>query len=172
MQISTCGWLRYSYKIPTNAFLYSSTILSNNRNRMPFLQCEQSLQQYGLLCFKPYLICVSHFQTVFITNTIADVRTNAFRAHLVFVQLAVLIFLFTLVLESDNNEADEDVHHKEGDDNDVDEIKESHALSRVISRTCSLFPRVNRLVQKSTTEVSDKSLQRKRVTERCWATWF
>lgn len=42
------------------------------------------------------------------------------RGHLVLVQLTVLVFLLSLGTERDDNKAHEDVHHEEGDDDDVD----------------------------------------------------
>ncbi len=46
--------------------------------------------------------------------------------HLVLVKLAVLVRRLALVLEGDDDEADEDVDHEEGDDDDVDEVEDGH----------------------------------------------
>ena len=52
--------------------------------------------------------------------------------YLVFVQVDVLVLLFSLALECDDNETDEDVDHEEGDDDDVDEVVDGHHLSVVV----------------------------------------
>ena len=46
--------------------------------------------------------------------------------YLIFVKLAVFVGRLSLLLEGNNDKTDEDVHHEEGDDNDVDEIKHSN----------------------------------------------
>ncbi len=51
---------------------------------------------------------------------------------LVLVQLAVLVGRLSLLLEGDNDKTDEDVHHEEGDDNDIDEIEHGHDGSVVV----------------------------------------
>ena len=54
------------------------------------------------------------------------------RACLVLVELTVLVFLLALLLERNDYKADEDVDHKEGDDNDVDDVKDCHCWSVVV----------------------------------------
>ena len=54
--------------------------------------------------------------------------------YLVFIQLTVLVLLFTLILESDNNETDEDIHHEECDDDNVNNVVHCHHLSVVMNR--------------------------------------
>ena len=46
--------------------------------------------------------------------------------YLIFVKLAVFVGRLSLLLEGNNDKTDEDVHHEEGDDNDVYEIKHSN----------------------------------------------
>ena len=41
---------------------------------------------------------------------------------MIFIEATVFIFLFTLVLECDDNETDEDVDHEECDNDDVDDV--------------------------------------------------
>lgn len=45
------------------------------------------------------------------------------QSHLIFVQFAVPIFLFAFLLEGDNDKADEDIDHEEGNDDDVDDVE-------------------------------------------------
>lgn len=45
-------------------------------------------------------------------------------AYLVFVQLTVLILLFSLLLEGNNDEAHKYVHHEEGNKDEVDDIED------------------------------------------------
>ena len=47
-------------------------------------------------------------------------------SHLVLIKAAVLVLLFTFILEGDDNETYEDVHHEEGDNDDVDDVVNSH----------------------------------------------
>jgi len=51
--------------------------------------------------------------------------------YLVLVQLTVLVFLFSLFLKCDDDETNEDVHHEESNDDDVDN-KEDGDLNPVI----------------------------------------
>ena len=44
--------------------------------------------------------------------------------HLVLVELAVFKLLLSLALERDNDEADENVDHKESDDDDVNNVED------------------------------------------------
>lgn len=46
---------------------------------------------------------------------------QSFLTHLVFVQLTVLIFLLSLLLEGDDDEAHKNVHHEEGNKDEVDD---------------------------------------------------
>lgn len=41
---------------------------------------------------------------------------------LIFVQLTIFVFLFTLILERDDNETDEYVNHKKGNYNNVNNV--------------------------------------------------
>ena len=52
--------------------------------------------------------------------------------YLIFVKLAVFIGRLSLLLEGNDDKTDEDVHHEESDDNDVDEIKDSHDRPEVM----------------------------------------
>lgn len=50
--------------------------------------------------------------------------------NLIFVQLTVLILFLSLLLEGDNDETHEDIHHEESDDDNVDDEKDGdlHAV--------------------------------------------
>lgn len=54
---------------------------------------------------------------------------------LILVKVAVLIFLFALVLERDNNETDKDVHHEERNDDDVNDIVSGNDWPEIVNRT-------------------------------------
>ena len=47
-------------------------------------------------------------------------------SHLVLVKAAVLVLLFTLILERNDNKTYEDVDHEEGNDDDVDDVVDCH----------------------------------------------
>ena len=71
------------------------------------------------------------------------------RTYLILVQFAVLVGGLSLVLEGDDNETDEDVHHEEGDDDDVDEIEDGHDGPKAVDRTHVLSVGVDGDVQNS-----------------------
>lgn len=48
------------------------------------------------------------------------------KSHLVFIDLAVLKLRLALLLESDDDEGDEDVHEEEREHDEVDNIKYGH----------------------------------------------
>lgn len=54
-------------------------------------------------------------------------------AHLIFIELAVFVLLLALVLEGDDNETNEDVHHEECDDDDVDDVVGGHDRPEVVN---------------------------------------
>ncbi len=66
---------------------------------------------------------------------------------LVLVQLAVLVGRLSLVLEGDDDEADEDVDHEEGDDDDVDEVEDGDDGAVVVDGAHVLLVRVDGDVQ-------------------------
>jgi len=64
--------------------------------------------------------------------------------YLIFIELAVFVLLLALVLEGDNNETDEDVHHEERDDNDIDDIVGSDYRSKIMNWSMIFLVRVDR----------------------------
>lgn len=58
---------------------------------------------------------------------------NRWLADLVFIQFLVNEFIFSLLLEGDDNEGDEDVNEEEREDDEVDDVKNGHvhAMSRL-----------------------------------------
>ena len=58
--------------------------------------------------------------------------------HLVLVQLAVLVFLLALRLECDDDEADEDIDHEKGDDDNIDKVEDCDVHAVVVYRTEAL----------------------------------
>ena len=67
-------------------------------------------------------------------------------SNLVFVELAVLVLLFALFLERDDDEADKDVDHEESNDDDVDEVEDSYGRPMIGQRTVVFSVRVNTTV--------------------------
>ena len=55
--------------------------------------------------------------------------------------------MLALVLERDDNEADENVHHEERDDNDVNEIEHGNHGAIIVLRAHVFRVRVDRYVQ-------------------------
>jgi hypothetical protein len=66
--------------------------------------------------------------------------------YLIFVEFAVLVFLLTLLLECNDDEADEDIHHKECNDDDIYEVKYCNFHSVVVNWTKVLTGRINTCV--------------------------
>jgi len=62
--------------------------------------------------------------------------------NLIFIQLAILVLLFSFFLERNDDEADEDVDHKEGDDDDVDEVENGDSWPVIRHRAVVLGVRV------------------------------
>ena len=60
---------------------------------------------------------------------------NEIHCYLIFVKLTVLEGCFALGLEGHDDEADEDVHHEEGDDDDVDEVEKRDIGTIVVNWT-------------------------------------
>lgn len=73
-------------------------------------------------------------------------KTNK-KHYLVLIQLTVLIFLLSLLLECDNDETNEDVHHEEGDDDDVDDEEDGDDHAVVVDGADVLSVRVYGPVQ-------------------------
>jgi len=59
--------------------------------------------------------------------------------------------LLSLVLEGDDDETHEDVHHEERDHDDEDEVEDGDAGPEVVDRPLPLLVRVNRDVQQTVT---------------------
>lgn len=79
-------------------------------------------------------------------------------SHLVFIQLAVLVFLLSLVLEGDNNETDEYVYHKKGNYDYVYYVVYRNDWTVVVDGTVVFLIRIDRDVEQS--EAKDNSLQK------------
>ena len=67
--------------------------------------------------------------------------------YLVFVKFASFVLLFTFLLKCDNDETDEDIHHEEGDDNNIRDVEDSHDWPGVVHFSMVLCIRVNRPVK-------------------------
>ena len=67
--------------------------------------------------------------------------------NLIFVQLTVLILFLSLLLKCDDDEAHEDVHHEEGDKDDVDDEEDGDLHAVVVYGTLVLRVRVDGAVQ-------------------------
>lgn len=60
-------------------------------------------------------------------------QSKLYAISLVFIQIAILILLFSFVLESHDNEADKDIDHEESNDDDIDDVVNSHNRSKVMN---------------------------------------
>ena len=89
------------------------------------------------------------FYTIFKHRFCVQIKNIWAHIYLIFVKLAVFIFLFSLVLEGDDDKTDEDVDHEEGDDDDVDEVEYGDGWTMVVNWTVWLLVRVDWLVQQT-----------------------
>ena len=69
------------------------------------------------------------------SDTSVQVSKNEIYCYLIFVKLTVLEGGLALRLEGHDDEADEDVHHEEGDDDDVDEVEKRDIGTIVVNWT-------------------------------------
>ena len=72
---------------------------------------------------------------------------NVWIKYLIFVKLAVFVSRLSLLLEGNDDKTDEDIDHKEGNNDDIDEIKDSHNGSVVVDGSHVFSIGVNRDVQ-------------------------
>ena len=63
---------------------------------------------------------------------------------LIFIQFTIFIFLFTFILESNDNETDKNIDHKKCNDNNVNYIKYGHIWTIIINRTIIFCMWINR----------------------------
>lgn len=70
--------------------------------------------------------------------------------YLVLVQLTVLVLALPLLLEGDNDKAHKDVHHEEGNEDDVDDEEHRDLHPVVVDRAFILIVSVNGPVQQPT----------------------
>lgn len=82
---------------------------------------------------------ILHFSKTFWVLSLSEASSLRVSAYLVLVQLTVLILLLALLLERDDDEAHKDVHHEEGDEDDVDDKEDGHVHAVVEDRTHVLF---------------------------------
>ena len=75
--------------------------------------------------------------------------STSVKSYLVLIKLAVLVSRLSLLLEGDNDKTNEDIDHKKGNDNDVDEIKHGHDRSIIVNRANVLGIGVDGHVQDS-----------------------
>jgi len=73
-------------------------------------------------------------------------------SNLILVELTVLVLLFALLLECDDDKADKNVDHEERDDDDVNEVEDGDILAVVVYRSQSLAARVNAFVHQTETD--------------------
>lgn len=69
---------------------------------------------------------------------------------LILVQFTILVLLFALILEGDDDEAHENVDHEEGNHNDVDYVEHGHEGTIVVDGPYVQGVRINGHVQQST----------------------
>ena len=65
---------------------------------------------------------------------------------LVLVQITVLEFILTLILEGNNNETDENIDHKESNHDNKGHKEDGHGSAIIIDRSLILTGRIDRLV--------------------------
>ena len=84
--------------------------------------------------FKP------NFTWVFSTPLIT---TEYYFAHLIFVKLTIFIRRLSFTLKGNNDETDEYIDHKEGNNDDINKIEASHDLSIIMNGAMIFHIRVD-----------------------------
>ena len=127
------------------ASIPSPLCLLNDKVTFP-LQSEQQ-NNSSTVTWKLYLAANQKLKTA-VTHTNRDVNVLYYIwRYLVLVQLTVLIFLLSLLLECYNDETNEDVHHEEGNDDNVDDEEDGDDHTVVVDGADVLSMRVYGLVQ-------------------------
>ena len=85
----------------------------------------------------------------YVANRGTRFERDIYALALIFVQVTVLVLILTLVLESDDDKTDENVEHKEGNDDNVRHEEYGHGLAIVVDWTLVLLGRVNRFVKQT-----------------------
>lgn len=67
--------------------------------------------------------------------------------HLILVKFTVFVFFLSLFLKCDNHKTYKDVHHKESDDNDVDDEEDGNFHTVVVNGTKVLPVGIDGFVQ-------------------------
>ena len=66
--------------------------------------------------------------------------------YLIFIKLAIFVRRFSLLLEGNDNKTNKDIDHKEGNDDDINEIENSHNGSIIVDRSNILSIGIDRYV--------------------------
>ena len=70
--------------------------------------------------------------------------------HLILVQFTSFELLFSFALKSDDHKTNEDVDHEEGDDDDIDDVVDSHPWTIVLEWTLVYVSGVDGMLQDTT----------------------
>jgi hypothetical protein len=81
-----------------------------------------------------------NFTWVFSTPLIT---TEYYFAHLIFVKLTIFIRRLSFTLKGNNDETDEYIDHKEGNNDDINKIEASHDLSIIMNGAMIFHIRVD-----------------------------
>ena len=68
------------------------------------------------------------------------------RNYLIFIKLAIFVRRFSLLLEGNDNKTNKDIDHKEGNDDNINEIENSHNGSIIVDRSNILSIGIDRYV--------------------------
>lgn len=76
-----------------------------------------------------------------------QIQGGVLKCYLVLVQLTVFVFLLSLGPESDDDKAHKDIHHEEGNDNDVDNEEDGDLNSVIVYWSLVFCIGINSFVQ-------------------------
>ena len=66
--------------------------------------------------------------------------------YLIFIKLAIFVRRFSFLLEGNDDKTNKDIDHKEGNDDDINEIENSHNGSIIVDRSNILSIGIDRYV--------------------------
>ena len=81
--------------------------------------------------------------TFLVSHVPISLPVEYYIAHLIFVKLTIFVRRLAFVLKGNNNETNEYIDHKEGNDDDINKIEAGYDLSVIMNWSMVFFIRVN-----------------------------
>ena len=85
-----------------------------------------STQNSGLWAIKEALAYQAHPKVVLLFSPLISYKFSKKMSYLIFIDFRLFKFSLALLLESDNDQGDENVDKEKGKDDEVDDVKDGH----------------------------------------------